>query len=128
MFCSYDLGDLHKLMYPVRVQISKMLDPPCEGGDWIALANALGLFELMDSQSPGYSQTRVLLNFYEVIYFSKYLRDKKKNIVFYTFRLDIHFKQILGLFKVDFFLSVKIRAMKYFFLHKVHSSALILLI
>nr|AHI17304.1 nuclear Factor kappa B-a [Mytilus galloprovincialis] len=58
-------GDLHKLMYPVRVQISKMLDPPCEGGDWIALANALGLFELMDSQSPGYSQTRVLLNFYE---------------------------------------------------------------
>nr|WNR58487.1 NF-kappaB [Mytilus coruscus] len=58
-------GDLHKLLYPVRVQISKMLDPPCEGGDWIALANALGLFELMDSQSSGYSQTRVLLNFYE---------------------------------------------------------------
>ena len=81
MFCSYDLGDLHKLMYPVRVQISKMLDPPCEGGDWIALANALGLFELMDSQSPGYSQTRVLLNFYEVIYFSKYLRDKKKHCI-----------------------------------------------
>lgn len=69
-------------MYPVRVQISKMLDPPCEGGDWIALANALGLFELMDSQSPGYSQTRVLLNFYEVIYFSKYLRDKKKTWYF----------------------------------------------
>ena len=46
--------------------MSKMLDPPNEGRDWIALANALGLYELMEGHSSGYSQTRLLLNYYEV--------------------------------------------------------------
>jgi hypothetical protein len=34
--------------------MSKMLDPPNEGRDWIALANALGLYELMEGHSSGY--------------------------------------------------------------------------
>ena len=58
-------GDVQNLLYPVRVQMSKMLDPPNEGRDWIALANALGLYELMEGHSSGYSQTRLLLNYYE---------------------------------------------------------------
>jgi len=62
----YFTGDVQNLLYPVRVQMSKMLDPPNEGRDWIALANALGLYELMEGHSSGYSQTRLLLNYYEV--------------------------------------------------------------
>lgn len=58
-------GDIQNLVYPVRVQMSKMLDPPNTGRDWIALANALGLYELMEGHNSGFSPTRVLLNFYE---------------------------------------------------------------
>lgn len=62
---SSDDGDIEKISYPVRVQLSKLLDPPQAGSDWVALAERLGLRQSVEGHQGGFSPTRLLLTFYE---------------------------------------------------------------
>lgn len=58
-------SDMDQLKYPIRVQLSKLLDPRQEGRDWLALSDKLGLRRLVENIDSGHSQTRALLNYYE---------------------------------------------------------------
>ncbi|KAK3091585.1 hypothetical protein FSP39_020963 [Pinctada imbricata] len=58
-------GDVDRLVYPVRVQLSKLLDPARTGHDWVELADRLGLRKAIEGQHTGFSPTRLLLTYYE---------------------------------------------------------------
>ncbi|XP_060560227.1 nuclear factor NF-kappa-B p105 subunit-like isoform X2 [Ruditapes philippinarum] len=58
-------GDMCRVDYPVRLILSNKLDPSCEGSDWQALADKLGMKMLMQGHLGDHSPTRLLLNFYE---------------------------------------------------------------
>ncbi|XP_062573284.1 nuclear factor NF-kappa-B p105 subunit-like [Saccostrea cucullata] len=58
-------GDIDRISYPVRVQLSKLLDPLQSGSDWVALAERLGLRQSVEGHQGGFSPTRLLLTFYE---------------------------------------------------------------
>lgn len=58
-------GDMCRVPYSVRLDLSEKLDPASTGTDWQALADKLGMKMLMEGHLGDNSPTRVLLTLYE---------------------------------------------------------------
>lgn len=58
-------GDMEKIAYDTRINLSKLLDPCKTGCDWQALADKLGLKKMMEGQIGDHSPTRLLLTYFE---------------------------------------------------------------
>ena len=57
---------MDQVTYPLRLQLSNLLDPPTQGRDWLALADILGFSDILTVERAGNSPTRMLLTYYEV--------------------------------------------------------------